>query len=99
MLAPFQARVKETIRVATRWLKSDPKDVDVMMIIGAAYGVSSRMRLQRRRWIRAYFDGRKAVKYIRRAIRTDPDLHDARLGTGMYDYYSDTYPRFGGESE
>lgn len=44
-------------------------------------------------WIEAYFVGRKALGFMRSAIKSDPQVHDARLGLGMYDYYSDLFPR------
>src|SRR5262249_16941566 len=47
----------------------------------------------RKEWLRAYWHGRKAISITRRAVKIDPDYSDAYLGVGMYDYYSDLYPR------
>jgi tetratricopeptide (TPR) repeat protein len=50
----------------------------------------------RREWIKAYFHARKAVAITRKAVQADPEYYDAYLGLGMYDYYSDLYPRLVG---
>ncbi|MCM2268207.1 MAG: hypothetical protein NDI60_10595, partial [Elusimicrobiales bacterium] len=42
------------------------------------------------RWIKAYFDGKKAISNTRMALKIDPELYDAYLGLGMYEYYADT---------
>ncbi len=80
--------------MAERWIKYHPKDAEAYYCLGAAYGVSSRLSLIRREWIKGYLQGRKALQITREAVRIDPRLWDAYLGLGMYDYYSDIYPRF-----
>ena len=35
---------------------------------------------------------RDADHYLRQAIDLDPDLYDAYLGLGIYDYFTDTLP-------
>ncbi|TPW18937.1 MAG: hypothetical protein FD126_3186, partial [Elusimicrobia bacterium] len=94
LVEPFEKKTAEVIKLADRWLKKHPKDSDVLMIQGSAYGLSSRLLVMRRSWLSAYWDGRAALGLVRDAVAADPQNHDARLGVGMYDYYSDVYPRF-----
>lgn len=94
LVTPFDKRIQDTISVAQRWVKKHPDDAEGMMVLGAAYGISSRLRLERHEWIKGYLEGRKAVKVTRAAVKADPKLWDAYLGIGMYDYYTDIYPRF-----
>jgi len=44
------------------------------------------------RWIRAYFDGKKAISNTRKSLKVDPEMYDAYLGLGMYEYYAGTLP-------
>jgi tetratricopeptide (TPR) repeat protein len=94
LLKTYEQRTNETITVAERWLKYHPKDAQAYYCLGAAYGVESRLLLIRREWIKAYVYGRRALSFTREAVKIDPQLWDAYLGLGMYDYYSDIYPRF-----
>ncbi|MBI5622190.1 MAG: hypothetical protein HY924_00280 [Elusimicrobia bacterium] len=91
LIKPFTEQVKRTEKVAKAWLDAHPKDPEALMAMGAALGVLSRLECTRREWLDAYFHGRDAIKYVRKAAKADPDLHDAHLGIGMYEYYTDVY--------
>lgn len=93
LMAPFEAKVEEVGRVGALWLKKHPQDPLAMMVMGAAYGIKSRILTVRKEWIKAYLVGRKAIGITREAVKLNPDFHDAYLGVGMYDYYSDVYQR------
>jgi len=47
------------------------------MALGAAYGVFSRLLATRHEWLRAYWYGRKAVAYLRKANALDPEMGHA----------------------
>lgn len=95
-VAAFESKVDKAAQVAQAWLKTHPKDAQVLMVLGSAHGISSRLAMVRRDWLDAFTHGRKAMKYVRAAQKADPELWDAYLGTGMFDYYVDTIPRFAG---
>lgn len=63
------------------------------MALGAAEGILGRMYATRRQYIRGYLSARSAMKATRAAVEADPSLIDAQLGLGMYDYFTDLYPR------
>ncbi|MFA5141033.1 MAG: hypothetical protein WC728_17535 [Elusimicrobiota bacterium] len=94
ILPTFEQRVEESIRRAKEYLRAHPNDAEALMVLGASYGLASRMSAVRHEWINAYFRGRAAIQYVRAAVKADPELGDPWLGIGMYDYYTDTYPRF-----
>lgn len=94
LIDEFDRRTAKAVEVAQRWLKKHPDDAQAMMTLGAAYGLSSRLQLIRQRWIAGYLKGKKALSLTKAALKVDPELWDAYLGLGMYDYYSDLYPRF-----
>jgi tetratricopeptide (TPR) repeat protein len=92
----FDAKVDRAIEVSERWLKTHPGDADALLILGSAYGISASLALDRREWLRSFRHGSRSMKYIRASLRSDPAIYDSYLGLGMFDYYTDTIPRFAG---
>jgi len=43
-------------------------------------------------YVAAYFDGKKAVKYMKKTLEMNPQIYDAYLGLGLYEYYAGTLP-------
>lgn len=96
LIKSFEAKVARTITVASAWLKTHPNDPDALLVLGSAHGICGRMAIVRRQWLTAFSHGRSSMKFIRAAIKADPEQYDAVLGLGMFDYYVDTIPRFAG---
>jgi tetratricopeptide (TPR) repeat protein len=94
LIDEFEKRTKKSIEVGEAWAKAHPDDAEGLMTLGASYGLSSRLQIIRHRWLAGYWQGRKALKLTKESVKRDPELWDAYLGLGMYDYYSDLYPRF-----
>lgn len=97
LIRSFEAKIAKTIAVAEARLKKTPKDPDVMFVLGAAHGIAGRMAIVRRQWLSAFGHGRASMKFVRAAAKTAPDLYDAQLGLGMFDYYVATIPKFAGK--
>jgi tetratricopeptide (TPR) repeat protein len=93
LLAEFQRRTDVAVDKAAKWLKAHPDDAQAMMTQGAAWGIASRLCMIRHEWLRGYWLGRKAIGITKAAVKLDPQLWDGYLGIGMYDYYTDVYPR------
>lgn len=96
LLKPIEEKMGMAIEKSDRWLKKRPNDATVLMVEGSAYGLMSRLLCLRREWLKAYWYGRKAVRLTRAAVKADPELYDAYLGIGMYDYYTDIYQKLVG---
>ena len=97
LVKSFEGKIGNTIKVAERWLKkNDPKNPDVLLVLGCAHGIAGRMAIVRRQWLKAFTHGRASMKSVRAAVKHEPELWDAYLGLGMFDYYVDTIPRFAG---
>ena len=94
LLEEFSRRIDDAIVKGEAWRKLHPRDPEGFMALGAAYGLSARLQVVRRDWIRAFWHGRKAVAFLQSAVKYDPAMGDPWLGLGMYDYYADAYPRF-----
>lgn len=80
----------KAIEVGKAWLAKHPGDANAYMCMGGMYGLRARLAVLQHRWIKAYFDGRKALSYMHQSLKIDPELYDAYLGLGMYEYYSGT---------
>ena len=93
LLKEFERRTDAAIAKSAAWVKAHPDDPEGYMALGAAYGVSARLLTVRHQWLTGYWHGRKAVGHLRKALALDPSMADPCLGLGMYDYYTDTYPR------
>lgn len=96
LLKPFHEAIEKGIDVSDAWVKLHPEDAEGWMTRGALHGLYARLLMTRHRYIKGYFTARTSMKSVRRALKIDPELMDAKLGIGMYDYYTDVYPHFVG---
>ncbi len=92
----FEKKVVVAISVAESWLKTHPDDPDALLVLGSGYGICARLDLERHEYIKGFGDGKRSMRYIRASIKSDPEMYDSYLGLGMFDYYTDTIPRFAG---
>ncbi|MDE2142678.1 MAG: hypothetical protein KGJ84_09735 [Elusimicrobia bacterium] len=96
LVREFERKADLAIAVSQRWLKTHPDDPEALLVLGSGYGISARLGLERHEYLKAFRHGTRAMKSIRAAIKADPEMYDAYLGVGMFDYYVDTIPRFAG---
>lgn len=96
LLPKFEIKTAETIKICEAYLKKHPKDPDVLFVLGSAHGIAGRLAIVQRQWLRAFSHGRASMKSIRLAAKLEPELYDAQLGLGMFDYYVATIPKFAG---
>ncbi len=89
----FKAAVKRSIDVGEKAAHGQTEAL-ADLTLGASYGLRGRAEAAQRHWFAAYLAGRKAYKYGQRAIKLDPELFDAYLGLGAFDYYVATLSRF-----
>jgi tetratricopeptide (TPR) repeat protein len=57
------------------------------LYLGAALGARGLGQLYQGHYLAAYGDGKQADKQLHEAVRQDPDLDEAYLGLGQYEYY------------
>ena len=96
LLESFEAKTLESIEAAEAYLKAHPDDPDALFILGASHGMFGRLAIVQRRWLQAFGHGRASMKFVRRAVKLEPELYDAILGLGMFEYYVATIPKFAG---
>ena len=88
----YGEQTDDAIDIALAWVKKHPGDANAHLVLGGMYGLRGRLAVQQHRWIKAYFAGKKAIASTRLALKIDPELYDAYLGLGMYEYYTGTLP-------
>jgi tetratricopeptide (TPR) repeat protein len=86
----FEEDVDEAIRKADAWTDSkDPRmKADGYFAEGMARGTLGQWRLMKHRYIDAYFEGKKAIKALKKCKKLDSAYYDADLGLGVFDYES-----------
>ncbi len=88
----FYAAMGEVIERSDRRLREDQNDFDAMFFKGIALGFRGRLRSNRRDWIRAAADGKRAMDYVLAVADADSANHDFALGRGLYQYYAALIP-------
>lgn len=81
---------KKAIDIGEKWVKKNPNDAQARMCLGGTYGLLARLYVTQHRWIKAYFAGKKAVANMKKALEIDPQLYDAYLGLGLWEYSAGT---------
>lgn len=84
---PFVASVKETLRVADKKIKKGDPTGEGLMVKGAALGLLGRWHIKNHHWVKSYFIGKKAKRFLSKARRKNPNLYDVYTGIGLYDYF------------
>ena len=80
------------IDTGRKWIDKHPGDANAYLALGGMYGLRARLAMLQHRWIKAYFEGKKAISNTRKAVKINPGLYDAYLGLGLYEYYAGTLP-------
>ena len=88
----FENMINTSIKGIETWLKQNGDQAQAYLALGGIYGVKARFLLANRNYVRAYFTGKKGLKYMNKATELDPQMYDAYLGKAIYEYYAGTLP-------
>lgn len=89
----FRDTIYKAFLKARGRLRKNPKDVEGLYYLGAAYGVRASYEASvARRFVRALSDGSRGVDAERKVIKLDPSYADAYLSIGLYGYIFGTLP-------
>lgn len=89
---PFLESVKECIRLSEARIKKGDKTGEAYLTLGGAEGLLGRWQAANRQWLPAYFKGKSAYKNLRKSLKVNPEMMDAYMGLGIFDYYVATLP-------
>jgi len=88
----FFDAMDEVIKRCDKRLKADPQDLDGMFFKSGALAFRGRLQSDRKHWMRAALDGRKALQLLEDVRKVQPDNPDLLLGIGLFDYLADVAP-------
>lgn len=88
----FTANSEKAVQLAQKMEKAG-RDLDqAYFFMGSAYGLQGRWHAVKRNWWRAYTNGKKGRKLLKKCVELNPGVYDAFLGLGIFDYYAATLP-------
>jgi tetratricopeptide (TPR) repeat protein len=84
----FELDIASALRTSKDLMRSkDPEQqADAYFVSGMTLGTKGQWDLLRGHYLKAYFDGKKAIKHLNKCLKIDHDYNDAYLGLGVYDY-------------
>ncbi|MDR1683918.1 MAG: hypothetical protein LBR90_00450 [Elusimicrobiota bacterium] len=88
----FEQTIKASAKGIREYLEKTGPSAQAYLALGGVYGAKARFDLANHNYVPAYFAARKGIKYMDRAHTLDPQMHDALLGQGLYQYYTGTLP-------
>ncbi len=86
----FEDLIDKTISVSRKFSKAPATEAAGDLYWGGGLGAKGWRLVSRRQWVKAYLSGKKGFALLEDAIRIEPELYDAYLGVGMYQYYAAT---------
>lgn len=89
----FLDAAEECIELSKKKIDSGDTTGEGYLTLGGASGLLGRWQATTGKYGAAYFTGRKAIKSLRKALKTNPEMKDANMGLGIFDYYVATLPR------
>ena len=90
--AAFLKAAERCVELSERKIASgDPKG-EAHLTLGGVLGLVGRWEATNQKYLSAYFKGKKAYKHLTRALEINPDMTDAYMGLGIFDYYVATLP-------
>lgn len=90
--APFLEAVKRAIDLSQQKISEGDPTGEGHLVMGGVLGLWGRWEATNRNWLSAYFKGKKAIRYLKKTIEINPDMLDAYMGLGIFDYYVATLP-------
>lgn len=90
--APFIKAVNRCIELSKKKISAGDQTGEGHMALGGAYGLLGRFQATTGEYMSAYFTGKKAIKFLRKSIKINPEMTDAYMGLGIFDYYVATLP-------
>jgi len=89
---PFLKAVKKCLMDSQALIDRGDPTGEGHLTYGGALGLWGRWEATNRNWFSAYFKGKKAYRYLKKALKKNPRLKDANMGLGIFDYYVATLP-------
>ena len=94
VITRFKEQIEWVKKRCEARLAKNPKDVEALYALGAAYGIEANYLFSiERKWFDALDAGGKANDLHEKVLKIDPNYHDAKLIPGAYQYVVGSIPR------
>lgn len=90
----LKAAAERNQAAIVRFLKSAPKNPWYYTLVGTGWGIQGIYYLRQDQYLRGFYRGYNGLRYLRVALKMNPDDWEARLGLGVFIYYSSAYTSF-----
>lgn len=90
--AAFLKAVNRCIDLSKKKIEAGDTTGEAHMTLGGAYGLLGRWQATTGEFLSAYFTGKRAIKFLRKSLKINPNMNDAYMGLGIFDYYVATLP-------
>jgi len=85
----FNAYMDTTITLAERLVDEEINEVEGTFFLAAAYGFKARLYSDRDKYVKAAWDGKKALKYLKRSKEFTAYSPELLFGDGLINYYGE----------
>jgi tetratricopeptide (TPR) repeat protein len=92
-LTAFLEQSERVIEVCEGLLDQNASDITTKFYLGGIYGYRGLAYHANRSYLRAAQDGRKGYLLLEEAVREKPDLYDAHMGFGLFNYLLAKLPK------
>ena len=84
----FEQDIEAGVRKAEAYIDSKDKQtkMDGYFVSGMTLGTRGQWNLMKGKWFDAFFDGKKAMKHLKKCHKLDEEYEDVYLGLGVFDY-------------
>ncbi|MFN0117122.1 MAG: tetratricopeptide repeat protein [Elusimicrobiota bacterium] len=89
----FLETANKCVELSKKIIKEGDQTGEAHLTLGSVYGLLGRWEATNRNWFTAYLRGKAARKNLSRAIEINPQMVDAYMGLGIFDYYVATLPK------
>lgn len=87
----FEEHIEKAISLAKKMLKKNKKDTTGHFYLGAAYGFRGVYAADYGSFLKAFSDGLKAYRELKKVLKDSPEIYDAYYGVGVYEFYKAYY--------
>ena len=84
---------EKVISICENLIKQNKRDYNAQFFLGGIYGYRGLAYMLKQSILKAVWDGRKGYGLIKEIIKEKPDLYDAYLGSGLFDYILSKIPK------
>ncbi len=84
----FDHNVKKAKKLAQERIKRHKNDAWTYLVLGNSYGAKAVYDARKGKWLSGLQEGLMAKSALKEAVKRDPELYDAYVGLGSYDYWA-----------